>query len=661
MHRPAVVHKTRSERPTVRRFVLLLLVLVVGVACWAPVLPASAVTTPTRPSTVPTGARFLGGSAWYDPVTGDIYEGDLGIVSPVASKVPSSALAAANGAGGTVSQDVAGATGNAALTDGTVSMAGRVFGTVATVAAGLQIGLTVGGQVDKIECHFGVSGLCRPTGGPAFVPNFGIATVANPGFVPIHTAWSGTDCDALPASVSSATVAAGTGMTLQSDGSGNFDAVVTYGGMVGRFRCGLFPQVSVQCDEGGGTLGPFVSWIASSGQAQGDTELEIGPASPSATGLCQGPGQSVYRVLVPIDGAPNDPTASEALAYYYPPGSAGRPADVPANPTRHWHSSATCSDGSTVTADSADFTETDASFPAFPDVTCAAGSTATSIIVTEESAGLSPSTVWTYTEPAPVSDWRATYPLCGTGACTLGLLKTGPTGTATGDCFQTAGLCADWFTDPDKSSNYQCTYGPAGAATDVALSECNLYSPTFDVQEQAKGVPYGDPATGDIPTSLGDPDTSPVGGGSGDGSSCFPSGWSAFNPVEWVYDPIKCALVWAFVPDSATLSSFTGNITTAYNATSIGEWFSALSVVGVVIVPSGGCGGAVMHIPSLVGSGPGQDVTVFGTCDEPWHTIALLVKAFLIVMIGWGTLVGVFRNVSSAFGLSVDWGRKNGD
>lgn len=34
-----------------------------------------------------------------------------------------------------------------------------------------------------------------------------------------------------------------------------------------------------------------------------------------------------------------------------------------------------------------------------------------------------------------------------------------------------------------------------------------------------------------------------------DSGVCFPSGWGLFNPVEWVVKPVKCVLIWAFVPD----------------------------------------------------------------------------------------------------------------
>lgn len=39
-----------------------------------------------------------------------------------------------------------------------------------------------------------------------------------------------------------------------------------------------------------------------------------------------------------------------------------------------------------------------------------------------------------------------------------------------------------------------------------------------------------------------------------DGEGCI-GGWSWFNPIEWVLEPVKCALLWAFVPDSATLAT----------------------------------------------------------------------------------------------------------
>lgn len=45
-----------------------------------------------------------------------------------------------------------------------------------------------------------------------------------------------------------------------------------------------------------------------------------------------------------------------------------------------------------------------------------------------------------------------------------------------------------------------------------------------------------------------------IGGGSN--AECWPDGWGWFNPAQWVLRPIKCAMVWAFVPSDAALEDF---------------------------------------------------------------------------------------------------------
>lgn len=69
-----------------------------------------------------------------------------------------------------------------------------------------------------------------------------------------------------------------------------------------------------------------------------------------------------------------------------------------------------------------------------------------------------------------------------------------------------------------------------------------------------------DPAPNPDPTGAPAPTPTPTPGGGGqpdpqeDGGECFPTGWGVFNPLEWVYRPVKCALSWAFVPDAATVT-----------------------------------------------------------------------------------------------------------
>jgi hypothetical protein len=54
-----------------------------------------------------------------------------------------------------------------------------------------------------------------------------------------------------------------------------------------------------------------------------------------------------------------------------------------------------------------------------------------------------------------------------------------------------------------------------------------------------------------------DPGSGLGGGTLDDGQAeCWPAGWGWFNPAQWVLKPIKCALLWAFVPDDSLGESF---------------------------------------------------------------------------------------------------------
>lgn len=76
---------------------------------------------------------------------------------------------------------------------------------------------------------------------------------------------------------------------------------------------------------------------------------------------------------------------------------------------------------------------------------------------------------------------------------------------------------------------------------------------------------YNPPATdpgsgggGDITVNVPIDPGGGLGGGSiGDGDGdCWPAGWGWFNPAQWVLRPIKCAMLWAFVPGDALTDSW---------------------------------------------------------------------------------------------------------
>lgn len=465
---------------------------------------------------------------------------------------------------------------------------------------------------------------------------------------------------------------------VQSPGPGT----KTYA-LVGAAKVGVTPTVSATANNQSVGLGANVACSGcSGGQTATSTGTYAGGTVVGAVAIADTAGLSCYQctttftvgsgrpIAAPacLTGLPNGSTiaglGSGQMGWYCASDLAGSPPAVQADPPRQWRAVNECVDpGGTETdetADSATFTEGSApsSWPAFPTApACPAGTTLTGSKVLEISSGLADKTIWDFTVPDPIKTWQATYPQCSDGSCRLGLWKAA--GADWLNCFDNAVDCSAWFSDPSKATDYSCTYGTGGDTTFspgqvVDLSECNVYSPTFDPAKKAAGTPYGNPGTGSVPapsktgTDPGGSGTPAPGGGD---SSCWPSGWGVFNPLDWILQPVKCALAWAFEPSSSSLTDFETTVKSAYDSTAIGEWAGVIGGIGSFTAPADGCGGATLHIPQLGDIDAGDtDVTVFSTCEEPWHTASIAVKSLLIVVICWFTAIGVFRNIAAAFG-----------
>lgn len=111
------------------------------------------------------------------------------------------------------------------------------------------------------------------------------------------------------------------------------------------------------------------------------------------------------------------------------------------------------------------------------------------------------------------------------------------------------------------------TNNPDGSTTQTQLQPANGTTPQQRVTTLTRpdgsrqistqplnpdGSPLGAPSVVEIPAppqvGVGvNPDV-------GDGSSCISAAFT-FNPVDWVYVPVKCALQWAFVPSGAAIAS----------------------------------------------------------------------------------------------------------
>lgn len=644
-------------------------VALLGLSCAVPAIvfaaPAAAL------GTCAAGLRTLTISSTFleciDERTGAVRNtiGELEGTAPELAETGST-LGAAAGAGATASEGagIAAADGLAAE-GGSAMLIGESAGPIgAAIVLGTAEGYYFGTKISGGLCSIGVSIECKPSTPKSdpttFTPNADVVAngASDPGWVggdtlPLHP-WGagGADPNTLVQVTFAVTDPYSAGESyVDSRGLtapkfavspipspwGSSNNIRTYGSLSARLDCGPPAPTTSTVVNGLGRLD-----VDASGNLNNygwDCPGPHGLVGPYKLTLTNGDGQSITYLF---------------------PGNVDRPAPTVPDPVRHWQTIDTCSDGTHISATSVGFHESDSVFPEIPQpASCPAGSVLAGTEVVELTQGSStPRTVLgPFTVPQKVVDSQ-TDPVCGGKKCRLDLVKIGPAGSKLGDCFSLNDACADWFTDPNKTANYKCTFGPAGTSVEVDLSECNPYAPTFDPAKQAKGEPYGDPTTGSDPSS--DPtsppasDPSPGAGGTQTGGSCFPSGWGVFNPLEWVEKPVKCALVWAFVPSQASLQSFTTTISTAFDGTPLSSWSSALGGVGGITAPgSGSCGGMTLDLPNLGPLQLAHSYDVFDTCVQPWHGISLTVYALAMILIIWFTAIGVFRIVASSFGMDV--------
>jgi len=333
-----------------------------------------------------------------------------------------------------------------------------------------------------------------------------------------------------------------------------------------------------------------------------------------------------------------DPVVSMKLQYGT--GQYTAPVEVvrtPGNPTRQYKCTAVTLQG-TFTRTSDAFTEND---PVWKPVLCPVvpSGQVTQSLKIEQMGGPQPLTLLDTPSTPEYKSFRATYPGCDTGACPLELKKNGVT------CFTAGTLCADWFTDPNKATDYQCTYGGIAAP----LEECNVYAPSFKEGAVSTGTAYGDPVTGDAPTAqptsvpadvkaFGTPTQDPNAG-----RQCLPSGWGVFNPIEWIMKPAQCALEWAFVPRDSVMKSAAGRASVGWARTPMGQVPAVVAVFSTLAPSSSGCSGPLVEIGALGINYSGYPMSA---CAQPVAGVATTIRTIGAAIMLWYAALAVIRYIS---------------
>lgn len=199
--------------------------------------------------------------------------------------------------------------------------------------------------------------------------------------------------------------------------------------------------------------------------------------------------------------------------------------------------------------------------------------------------------------------------------------------------------CLDWQQYlADNPGTVQCKFG----SYVIAIKNCDALAHAYDTKTQTRTVsttnPDGSPKvpTQDAPPPAPDmtKGTTPTPGTTDPNASegsCMGAAWT-WNPVDWVYVPIKCGLKWAFVPSSATMTATSTAIQTDWNNSSPGQWLNAFKALAPTNSGGSSCSG--LHVNLNLGGGLDEGMDFFSTCSEPWTTIAagarLLGTAFLV-------------------------------
>lgn len=244
-----------------------------------------------------------------------------------------------------------------------------------------------------------------------------------------------------------------------------------------------------------------------------------------------------------------------------------------------------------------------------PDAYCKPGDLAISSTVEWLPTGRqSWETLGTSSAPSSVESWASDFPTCyGTApvVCELTLHRI-VTGGALEFCGQYGAYCEGWATGTRQAiqQRYECHFGPYPVDID--------YCSSFRAYSTHGVLPNTDKDGALIPVTAPPPTTAPgktvtpeevidagwgeyidtTGGGS---SECWPTGWGVLNPLAWVYQPLTCAMEWAFVPRTAVLTQQLSTLTTTWQATALGKLQTTLTAWAFV-PPAGGCNGITVSV-----------------------------------------------------------------
>jgi len=180
-------------------------------------------------------------------------------------------------------------------------------------------------------------------------------------------------------------------------------------------------------------------------------------------------------------------------------------------------------------------------------------------------------------------------------------------------------------------------------------------NPQTNPQPIPNGAPGGDPGTlpgggtGALPSPGSNPQTN---------NDCWSGGSFSWNPVDWVMVPVKCALSWAFVPSTATLTDLSTAASTDLTTQGIGPIVTAVSTNVTKVGGGGGCDGPAVTFSAV---GIVKPMHPFSACTAPMATLAAISYAMTTVVVVLGGGFVAVKAVGAGFGFNFSMRRGGGD
>lgn len=242
--------------------------------------------------------------------------------------------------------------------------------------------------------------------------------------------------------------------------------------------------------------------------------------------------------------------------------------------------------------------------------------------------------------------------------------------------------CVDWLAGTLRNpDDYECRWGP----NVLPIGDCDVLERAYkpDGQNVAKTGPSGATADidGDPSTSNYDPAPSPTPSAGSqlpldgpqpgtdpgvdqgtvpapdasvapDSANCWGAAWS-WNPINWVYVPVKCALRWAYVPPPGDLQAAFDAVSADWSASDAGAWADAAGGVFTSLSSVSGGGSCTGPQLSFDLGGPAATLEPLNACSPPMSTVAGTVNFFLGLFAVVGGLFGSVQLIGSALGMHV--------